>query len=198
MALLVLNGGEEDTFMETAIFSGLLVLATVIAGRVGWVCFQTRGDRLVTCPETRQPAGVTLDIKQALRHSALPGIGGAKALRLHTCSRWPERQGCGQECLAQIEASPESCLVRTVLTRWYAEKSCAVCGKPIGEIHWAYHRPALMNAERRTVEWTQLRAEMVPAVLETHSPVCWNCHIMQTFCHEHPDMVVDRNRSSRM
>jgi hypothetical protein len=24
-------------------------------------------------------------------------------LRLSECSRWPERQGCGQECLSQIE-----------------------------------------------------------------------------------------------
>jgi hypothetical protein len=180
--------------METAILIGLLLVTALVAVRLGWIWFTSRGDRLVTCPETHQPVGVTLDAKQAV----LTGIGHAPALRLSTCTRWPERQDCGQQCLAQIEAAPEGCLVRSILTRWYAGKDCAICGKTIGEIHWADHRPALLSPELRTVAWPEVKPENVPSVLETHSPVCWNCHIVQTFCREHPDMVVDRSRSARL
>lgn len=180
--------------MDIAILIFLLALAVWMAGRLVRVWLKYRGDRVVTCPETRQTVGVALDVK----HAAWSGLGHAPSLRLETCSRWPERQDCGQECLRQIEESPENCLVRTILTKWYEGRSCAICGKPIGEIHWADHRPGLLSPERRTVEWTQVRPETIPAVLETHEPVCWNCHIVQTFCREHPDMVVDRSRSARL
>jgi hypothetical protein len=180
--------------METAILSVLLALAALMSGRLMWLWFTWRGERLVTCPETGQPVGVAMDV----RHAAWTGIGHAPGLRLRACTRWPERQDCGQECLSQIEAAPEGCLIRNVLTRWYANKSCAVCGKPIGEIHWADHRPALLSPEHSTVEWSQVAPETVPAVLESHAPVCWNCHIVQTFCNEHPELVVDRSRPARL
>ncbi len=180
--------------METAILIVLLVMAALLGARLTWLWSTWRGERMVTCPETHQPAGVKLDV----RHVALTGMGHAPGLRLSTCTRWPERQNCGQECLSQIEAAPEGCLVRNILSGWYAGKNCAVCGKPIGEIHWADHRPALLNTEGRTVEWTRVPADTIPAVLESHRPVCWNCHIVQTFCHEHPDMVVNRSRTARL
>src|SRR5205807_9486629 len=79
-----------------------------------------RGKRLVTCPETRQPAGVDVDV----RHATLSAITGPPDLRLKACSRWPERQDCGQECLLQIELSPEDCKVRNILTNWYEDQDC--------------------------------------------------------------------------
>jgi hypothetical protein len=133
---------------------------------------------------------VALDIGRV----AWSGVGRTPDLRLESCSRWPERQGCGQECLRQIESAPEDCLMRNILKHWCEGKTCAVCGKPLGQIHLADHKPALLNPEHSTVEWGQIRPETVPAVLETHAPVCWNCHIVQTFCREHPEMVVDRSR----
>ena len=30
----------------------------------------------------------------------------------------------------------------------------------------------------------------------THLPVCWNCHIAESFRREHPELVVDRPASS--
>ena len=184
--------------MNTAILIFLLasavLLAMLLAGRLGRIWFKYRGDRVVTCPETKQAAGVALDMK----HAAWSAIGHPPGLRLETCSRWPERQGCGQECLRQIEESPENCLVRNILTKWYEGKSCAICGKPVGDIHWVDRKPALLSPEQCTVEWAQVRPEAVPSVLETHAPVCWNCHIMQTFCKEHPEMVVDRSRAARL
>jgi hypothetical protein len=149
-----------------------------------------RGDSLITCPENRRPAGVQVDAAHAL----FTALGGSPDLRLSACSRWPERQGCGQECLRQIEASPEDCLVRNILTKWYAGKNCAVCGKPIGEIQWAGHKPALLNADQQTVQWPDVPPETLPDVLATHQPVCWNCDIVTRMVTRNPELVIDRAR----
>ncbi|HJQ26073.1 MAG TPA: hypothetical protein VKA60_19295 [Blastocatellia bacterium] len=147
-----------------------------------------RGKRLVTCPETRQPAGVDVDVK----HATLTALAGPPDLRLKHCTRWPERQDCGQECLLQIELAPEECKVQHILTSWYEDKACAVCGKPFGAIHLYDHKPALLNPDDHTVEWQQLRVEQIPAALEAARPICWDCHILKTFMREHPDLVIAR------
>lgn len=51
--------------------------------------------RTVNCPETHAPVSVRFD---ALR-AAITGLTGPPKLRLEDCSRWPERAGCGQECI---------------------------------------------------------------------------------------------------
>lgn len=149
-----------------------------------------RGARLVTCPQTNEPAGVEVDASRA----ALTAVLGKPDFHLTACSHWPERQGCGQECLKQIEAAPDGCLVRAILTKWYDGKRCVLCGKGLGDIDWLEHKPALMNTGRRTFEWREIRAERVPEVLSTHLPVCWNCHIAETFRRQYPELVVDRPR----
>jgi hypothetical protein len=35
-------------------------------------------------------------------------------------------------------------------------------------------------------------AENLPEIFATHLPMCWSCHIAQTFRREHPEMVIDR------
>jgi len=152
-----------------------------------------RGQRLVTCPETNETAAVRL----AAAKAGLQATVHAPDLRLSQCSRWPERLGCGQECLGQIEDAPEECLVSTIVNDWYAGKSCIYCQKPFGEIHWHDHPPALMNKEKKTVEWNDISPEKLPEVLATHSPVCWSCHIAETFRKEHPELVVDRRTDPR-
>src|SRR6266508_5356565 len=74
-----------------------------------------RGKRVITCPETRKPAAVEVDAG----HAALTAATHHRDLRLKSCSRWPERQDCGQECLLQVELAPEDCLLRNILTSWY-------------------------------------------------------------------------------
>ena len=170
----------------------ILVLLVKVAEAFGRVYRKYRGDRVITCPENRRPAGVRVDVRHALLDPRGPDAG----VRLKTCSRWPERQDCGQPCLSQIEAAPEDCLVRNILTRWYEGKHCALCGKPIGEIQWASHRPALMDPQHKTVQWWEVRPENVPDVLATHQAVCWNCHIVNKMVNEHPDLVLDRSRQS--
>jgi hypothetical protein len=53
--------------------------------------------RGVTCPETQQPAGVTIDA----RHAAATGLRGTSDFRLSDCTRWPARARCGQDCLPE-------------------------------------------------------------------------------------------------
>ena len=105
----------------------ILVAALVVLGSVFW---KYSGDRVITCPENERPAGVKVDAG----HASLSVLGGKADLRLKSCSRWPERQDCGQQCLRQIEASPEGCLVRHILTQWYEGKNCAVCGQATREL----------------------------------------------------------------
>ena len=61
-----------------------------------------RDPRVVTCPETGRAAEVAVDAGFA---AAIAASGDVSELRLATCSRWPAHHRCGQECLAQIEAS---------------------------------------------------------------------------------------------
>ena len=151
-----------------------------------------RGKRVITCPETRKAVGVEVDAAYA----AITGGIGNTDLRLKSCSRWPERQDCAQPCLLQVRLAPEDCLLRNILIDWYADKHCVSCGRQFGEIHLYDHKPALLSPEGKTFEWREIAAERVNDVLATHSPVCWDCHILQTFCREHPDMAVDRSSIS--
>jgi hypothetical protein len=151
--------------------------------------FKLKGKMLITCPETEMPAAVDVDAKDAAEHSILT----QPHLRLSDCSRWPERRGCGQECLSQIEAAPEECLVRTFVAKWYAGKACVYCGKPIEGVEWlGGQRPALLDPNHQTVQWDQICPENLPEVLAKYAPVCWNCHITETFRRDHPELVVER------
>ena len=150
-----------------------------------------RGTRVVVCPETGKYEAVEVDAKHA---AATTASSGQTDLRLHQCTRWPERADCDQDCVWQIESAPMDCLVRTMLTEWYAGKACAFCGKGFGEINWMEHKPALLSPEQQIIEWKEVAPEKVPGALASHRAVCWNCSIAETFRTEHPEMVVERAR----
>jgi len=177
--------------MSTLLVLSIVVAAVVVVlglGRFLRAFFHQRGQRLVACPETQQPAAVRVNAVRA----ALSSLRGRPQLRLDACSRWPEREGCGQECLAEIAAAPEGCMVRGMLVRWYEGKRCALCGSDVDAAHWYAHEPALLDANGQTLEWRQIPALDLEGVLETHRPVCWNCHIIESVIREHPDRVVFR------
>jgi hypothetical protein len=155
--------------------------------------FDCRGKRLITCPETQKPAAVNVAAGQA----AVGAFLSKPTLRLKECSRWPEREGCGQDCLQQIEADPEKCLVRNIVSKWYEGKKCVFCHKPIGPLHHLDHAPALLGPDFGTVEWKDLRPEVLPEVFARYQPVCWNCHIAETFRRVHPQLVTDRTHDAR-
>jgi hypothetical protein len=150
--------------------------------------FKFRGKRIITCPENHEPAAVRVAAGKAAVEATLR----APHLNLSECSRWPEKAGCGQECLSQIKEAPGACLVSNIVNQWYAGKSCVYCQKPFGEIHWHDHPPALLDADRKTVLWSEVPVENLKQTLATHWPVCWNCHIAEDFRRLHPEMVTDR------
>jgi hypothetical protein len=177
------------TSFDSLMIASAAVAALYIVLRPAAAAYLTfRGTRVVTCPETKAPAAVEVDAKRAALTVGL----AEPELRLSHCSRWPERQDCAQECVAQILSAPEDCLVRTIVTEWYRGKSCALCRQPFGEIQWHERQPALIGPERRTRQWSEVAAERLPEVLSTHRAVCWSCHIAETFRREYPDLVVDR------
>src|SRR5205823_13777268 len=85
---------------------------TICGTPFAWVAVHAyrsyKGVRTVTCPETRAPAVVRLDVARAVRTQ----IAGKPDLRLRSCSRWPERRGCPQKCLSQVP-SARPCRVQT-------------------------------------------------------------------------------------
>lgn len=174
------------------ILMGALAVLYFVVPRTAGAYLKYRGTRVITCPETRRPAGVEVDVT----HAALTAAIAYPDLRLRSCSRWPERKDCGQECLLQVELGPQDCLLRNILINWYADKHCVSCGRLFGEIHLYDHKPALLSPEGKTVTWSEVPPERVPDVLTTHFPICWDCHILQTFEREYPDMIVDRSRIS--
>jgi len=164
---------------------GLFIFRAIPGARV---YFQLRGKRVITCPETKEAAAVSVAAAEAAAGAFL----SEPTLRLKECSRWPERQGCGQECLQQIEADPEKCLVWNMVSTWYEGKECVFCHKPIAPLHHVDHAPALLGPDFRTSEWKDVRPEQLPRIFSTHQPVCWNCHVAETFRRLHPELVVDR------
>jgi hypothetical protein len=163
--------------------------ALLVFGRrlvAAWIKY--RGTRVVVCPENREMVAVSVDA----RHAALSSSGGHADLRLETCTRWPEMAGCGQDCLSQIEAAPEACLLRNILADWYRGKCCVFCQREMQVIHWHDHKPALVTPDGKIVGWEGFRAEQVLAVLATHKPVCWDCQVAESFRREHPELVTDR------
>ncbi len=155
--------------------------------------FKFRGQRLVTCPETHQPVAVNV----AAGEVAMGAFLNEPTLRLNQCTRWPERQNCGQDCLSQVEADPQNCLVWNIVSKWYEGKNCVFCHKPIGQIHLLDHAPALLGPDFKTAEWKSVRAEDLPQIFATHQPVCWNCHVAESFRRLHPNLVTDRRPDSR-
>jgi len=146
------------------------------------------GAQVIICPETGKHAMVEVDA----RHAGLTALIGQTDIRLESCWRWPLKQDCGQECLVQLDLAPSECLVRGVLMKWYRGKKCAFCQRPFKELELIDHKPALLNTDGVTVEWPAIPVSSVNNAMGSCLPVCWNCHIAQTFRREHPDLVVER------
>jgi len=178
-----------------------LVLAAVLVLVIGAIAFgvsmafrayvRYRGERIVTCPETQRPAAVHVDVTKAASQ-AFWGKQRIEGIRLDQCSRWPERQNCGQDCLKQVHADPEHCLVWNIVAEWYKGKSCAYCQKPFDEMQWHDRHPALLSPQRIAKQWNEIPAETLPDVFRTHLPVCWNCYIAETFRRQNAERVLDR------
>jgi hypothetical protein len=177
--------------------STLVIALTVVLGATSAVVATTRfvrawrrarGVRLITCPENHRPAAVTLDAVDA----GLAAAVNERAFHLSSCTRWPEKRDCNQACLSQIAEAPDGCLVRARVAAWYRGKKCSLCQKSIEPTSWIDHQPALLSPGNMTVLWDEVPVEYLPDVFNTHRPVCWDCHVAESFRREFPDTVVDR------
>lgn len=146
------------------------------------------GSRAIVCPETKRQATVEVDVRRA----ALTSLIGQEEIRLENCSRWPLHENCGQECLLQLEVAPPECLVHSVLMKWYRGKKCVFCRRSFETIALTDHKPALLKLDGQTVEWSDIPLAEVDQAMQAFQPVCWDCHIAQTFRREHPELVVIR------
>ena len=178
--------------MDTAVGSLIAItLAAALSFGIRWLVRSSsryRGQRIVTCPETKKPAIVEVDSL----HASLTSTVGLPDIRLKDCSRWPIKGQCGQECLTDLDVAPERCLVSGVLMRWYRDKNCVYCRKAFPELHWLDHQPAILSPDGELLSWGEVNVDKLSKVLETYFPVCWDCYMAQTFRMDHPDLVVLR------
>lgn len=177
--------------------TGWTLLGALTIGIAAWLFFsgffktwrRYRGVRVVTCPENHESAAVKVDAVDAAKWFA---VSGEPDVHLRACSRWPEKEGCDQACLKEINASPDACALHTIVASWYDGKHCIHCQKAIGEIVWHERPPAVKLADGTTREWKEIAPEQLPKVFASGEPVCWSCFMVENFRHEHPEMVVQR------
>jgi hypothetical protein len=172
-----------------SLVAAVAVATFVVRYVVAWA--QLRGTRVLVCPETSTPVGAELQVGKAAFAVAL---GQQPTLHLSDCTRWPERAGCDQACLHQLDGAPAGCKLRSILDDWYQKRSCAFCRKGFTHINWTDHEPALLTPELQTIEWSEVDPTRLDEILRTHLPVCWNCHIAESFRREHPELVTDRDQ----
>jgi hypothetical protein len=87
------------------------VIAAIVALGIGYVVVPVamaayrryRGVRRVECPATGTPAEIELDAVTA----AVTATTGEPLVTVARCSHWPDRKGCGQECLAHLDEAEE-------------------------------------------------------------------------------------------
>jgi hypothetical protein len=176
---------------------GWSFLGAVVIGAAAWLMLSGfiktwrlyHGVHLIACPENLETAAVTTAAFDAAKWFAL---SGQTELHLSDCSRWPEKADCDQACLTQLERAPHACLVQTLVTSWYEGKQCHFCSKDIGEIVWHERPPAVRLPDGTTREWKDIAPQELPKIFATTVPVCWACHMVETFRHDHPDMVIER------
>lgn len=132
--------------------------------------YKNRGRQSVKCPETRQPVDVEVDNQYAFRMA----LRGQEHTRLSSCTRWPEKGDCGQECLMQLDATPEN--LERLLSKWMEGKSCAICTRPITADDWRRSQLAVLNQDQELFELRDLPAEDLQMALEHTRPLCWKCH----------------------
>ena len=156
------------------------LLAAVAVGfflRKGERNYRTfRGMRVVVCPENQENAAVEL----GAWHVAWTAVLGRPVARVRDCSRWPERHGCNQVCVREIEKTPKSTRVQAIVADWCRYNTCACCGTPLAKLHVGAHRPHLIDRELHILEWREIPPQNLPETLHTCEPVCEKCLVAET------------------
>jgi hypothetical protein len=157
-------------FLIVLFIIGAIVLVALPIGLSLQSYFRNRGRRTVICPDSHEPATVELDTKFAFSTA----LRGEEHDRLQSCTRWPDKGDCRQECLAQLDPSPEN--LERLLQKWYQGKTCAICGRTLTPADWRRSRLALLNEKQKLFELRHMHLGEVPSALDHMLPLCWNCH----------------------
>jgi hypothetical protein len=165
----------------------LLLLATGYVWAMAWRSVRAYRLRVVHCPGTHTVA--TLRI---LDPSDAATFGFRTRPHVTSCSLWPDQWPCRENCLAELQASPDHCAFQQILARWYKGKSCAFCQRPIPPIRWGEMRPALLSPEGRMVAWEDVTPHAIDHILSSHRPVCASCDVAESFRQRYSDIVVER------
>jgi hypothetical protein len=163
---------------------GISFLITFLIALVAAVCIMIllkpdeyfTADREIVCPESHTPAAVQIDLSHRIRTLLR---GGGEFLRLKSCSRWPERKACGEECLLQIDLRPK--ILDDVLQKWCAGKPCALCGRRLTENDWRLGYFSAVNDQNEFVNAREmpLYSHELTIALAQYRPVCRNCQSTQ-------------------
>ncbi len=151
-------------FLGACLVTGLPIAAELHA------YYSNRGRRRVVCPENNDSAEVELDPEYALKTA----FRNHQQSRLQDCTRWPDRDDCGQECLAQVDPTPQN--VDRLLSKWYEGKHCAICARSLSASDWRRSRLAVLNQQHKLFELRHTNLADLQAELQGTSPLCWNCH----------------------
>jgi hypothetical protein len=151
------------------LIGGAIVLSLVFIFSFG-VYRRNRGKRIITCPESKVHEEVEVDS----RHAFVTALRGREELRLKSCSRWPEREGCGQECLAEIAPAPDS--VMRLVRKWYEAEGCATCGSAFTPRDWEGQRLGLLDQGLNLIAIRDLPFEGLPLSLRQYRAICAKCH----------------------
>jgi len=179
--------------MTAPLFIALLAIAVAlvylaIAIRT-WA--NVHGTRVVVCPGTQSPAAVTIDAG----HAMASAVWEHADLRVTSCSRWPDGQGCDQPCVGQIEDAPSDTLPRTIAARFFVAQRCAICAKPIEPPASFTPQPGFMQPGTRRVDtWDDVPPQDLPRAVAEWRPLCANCTLSESFRQTFPDRVTNRER----
>jgi hypothetical protein len=165
--------------MTTQVFVTLLlaiVLVVYLSLAIrAWARF--RGTRVVTCPETRRPARVAVD----LGHAMVSAAWERADVCIAQCSRWPERHGCDEACVPQIEESPDGTRARTIAARFFQGQRCVICQRRLEPLKRTGLQPGFMNpVTREVVAWIHVPAQELPDAIAVRRPLCPDCTLAES------------------
>lgn len=132
--------------------------------------FKNRGRRPVVCPDDGQHSEVEVDPKFALRAA----MQGKELARVQTCTHWPENGACGQECLAQLEATPRN--LDRLFKKWFEGRPCALCSRTLAPSDWRFGRLGFLDDEFKLIGLRQIDVTELGSIAQPKRPLCWNCH----------------------
>lgn len=151
-------------FLGAALVTGLPLAVTL------QTYYKNRGRKAVQCPETGQPAEVEIDHRFVLKTA----MRGHEQSRLQSCSRWPQNHECGQECLTQVDPSPEN--LDRLLSGSLKGRNCAICTRDITPSDWRQGRFAVLDQKHQLFELRDMSVDDLQSTLREARPLCWKCH----------------------